>query len=151
MGEPTSSEIAPSPVDGSGGGIYSSGGSLTITGSTISDNQVQGSQGLDAYPNGYAPPPGNAYGGGVYTTSGSLQVSNSTIENNTATGGPAGSEGGFARALGGSGYGGGLYLEGVSASICDSTISGNIATGGSGAKTFPVVADLARTLRSYSL
>jgi len=116
-----------------GGGIYvDSGGTLTVTNSTISGNQT----GL-----------GNGQGGGIAILSGGrLTVTNSVINNNQA-GGPNGSEGfggGICAQIatvtvsnteinGNLGFqGGGIYLYAGSLTVMNSTISNNSAGAGGG-------------------
>ena len=90
----------------SAGGIYNSNtGMLTITGSTISDNQT-------GYPGHYG-----GSGGGI-VNDGTMTIQDSTISGNTATGGDF------------EGYGGGIY--GNNNTITNSTITGNSAVRGGG-------------------
>ena len=87
------------------GGAIQNNGTLTITGSTISGNTVNGS--------------GITVGGGISNkTTGNLTLRDSTISGNSATGGS-------------SNNGGGIYNRGV-ATVINSTISGNSATGAAG-------------------
>jgi hypothetical protein len=88
-----------------GGGIYNGGfGTLTITGSTVSENRA------DGYHDGN---PWACHGGGI---SGMLTFTNSTLSNNVS-----------------SYYGGGIYGDGA---IANSTISGNSAIVGGGISAF---------------
>lgn len=111
-----SSEFLTTQGGGRGGGILAYGTSLTILGSTFSDNQVFGSG---------APLFGN--GGGLYFSGGTAVIANSTFSGNDAVGsGPTGS-----------GSGGGLAVSGDSietaVSIINSTIVSNSANyGGAG-------------------
>ena len=90
-----------------GGGISFGGGTLSISGSTISDNTAT-----------------NAHGGGVYVNTGNkvgnVSIAKSSITNNSATGG----------ATVGSGEGGGIYIlipAGSTTTISESTLTGNSA------------------------
>jgi hypothetical protein len=91
-----------------GGGVYSSGGALTvITNSTISGNLVD-------------PPGGSGSGGGVENSGGTLTVTNSTISGNSV---PPNNQGQIG--------GGGLANYG-NLTATNSTISGNSAPTGGG-------------------
>ena len=94
-----------------GGGLYVSESTLlTITDTTIRNNQAVGSTG--------------ASGGGVFAVSATLTMTGSTVTGNTATGNDA--------ATGGT-VGGGMTLNGsTTATIVNSTISGNSAAGSAG-------------------
>ncbi len=87
----------------SGGGIYNAG-TLTVTGSTISDNTAD--SGLNT-----------ASGGGIYNA-GTLTVTGSTISDNTARGHDYNVA-----------YGGGIY-NARTLTIANSTIAGNTSQGG---------------------
>lgn len=145
---------------GHGGGIFSSGGNLTIIDSTISGNATgaggaggnggdgaNGTNGQDGGDGGYGGSGG--YGGGIFSDGGDLDISNSTISgNSTGSGGMSGSAGqGGEPDLGGSGgsggnggdggyggNGGGIYSSVGEITISGSTISGNFTgAGNSGA------------------
>jgi CSLREA domain-containing protein len=109
---------------GTGGGIFNNGGTLTITGSTISGNSAN-------------------QGGGIYNFEGTLTITGSTISGNSASFGG----GVFSNLLAGevgttitnstisgnsASEGGGVYsntaLSGPKTTITNSTISGNSAT-----------------------
>jgi hypothetical protein len=94
-------------VSGAGGGIFSTGATLTVNNSTISGNL--------AFPALRWP----GYGGGIYN-SGRLTINNSTITGNRAW------CGGYC-----SGDGGGIYnaYTGATLTINNSTVTGNIAGG----------------------
>jgi len=94
-----------------GGGIFSSGGSVTLEGDTIVHNNeaISGSEG------------GNAYGGGVCAMGGTVTVTNATLDNNTAEAG----RGSGASSPEGSAYGGGLYANGASVTLTNATLDGN--------------------------
>ena len=85
-----------------GGGIYNNG-SLNLINSTLSGNSVSG---------------GDARGGGIYINSGPVNIINSTLSGNSANGGGAGTS-----------TGGGLRLQSGTVTITNSTVSGNSATG----------------------
>src|SRR5262249_24374104 len=106
-----------------GGGIANLG-TLTITNSTISDNQaVSASQ--------------TARGGGIFsflgtidsffTFTGSVKLARVTLEGNTARGDAVAAD-----TNGVAAEGGGLYLNGGPVTIVDSTIRTNTAQGGNG-------------------
>jgi hypothetical protein len=124
--------------NGFGGGIYSTGGALSITGATLANNQASGGRGGDNRYLQRAGDGGSAHGGGLYATGGSLDISDSTVASNRGTGGRGGDgsrststrshNGGY----GGSAQGGGLYLTGSALTISTSTIASNQGTGGSG-------------------
>jgi CSLREA domain-containing protein len=82
-----------------GGGIYNSGSSLTLKGSSISNNSVSGGS--------------TAFGGGIFN-SGTLTITKSTLSNNSVSGGN-------------DAYGGGIYNSGT-LTITGSTISNNTAS-----------------------
>jgi hypothetical protein len=85
----------------SGGGIYVSGGTLSISSSTITGNEaIGGSTGSLGDAEG---PAGNGQGGGLYIAGGSVSINNSTLDDNEAVGGAATLPG-----IGGAGYGGGI-------------------------------------------
>jgi len=87
-----------SVIFGPGGGGILNSGTLTVTDSTISGNSV-----------GYFP------GGGGILNEGTLAVTNSTINGNSVTG-----------------AGGGIFNMAGTVTVTNSTISGNSATGGGG-------------------
>src|SRR5271170_3739419 len=89
-----------------GGAIYNNG-TLTVTNSTLSGNQVTNVSGF-----------GSGIGGAIYNN-GTLTVTDSTFSGNQATGGSQGI-----------GVGGAIWSEGT-LTVTDSTLSGNQATGGS--------------------
>lgn len=129
------STAVPSPgLGGYGGGIAATGGALTITDSTISDNTVTGGGGV-ADATGVADG-GDADGGGLYdNSSGVLTVTGSAITGNTAEGGE-GSPGISATPDGGAGgysNGGGIYAaSSATVTVTGGTINTNTATAGAG-------------------
>jgi hypothetical protein len=81
---------------GFGGGVYVAGGTVSLTGVTLSSNAATGGGGGDGfYPGGSS---GIGYGGGMYVAGGTVSLCITTVASNTA-GVP------FT-----TGYGGGLYL-----------------------------------------
>ncbi len=101
-------------TNAAGGGIYSSGGSVTLEGGTIvQNNAAEGS----AYG-------GNASGGGLYAVWGTVTVTNATLNNNTAL---AGDYEGLSGNLGYA-YGGGLYADGATLNLTNATLDANAAT-----------------------
>src|SRR5271170_6223643 len=92
-----------------GGAIYNNG-TLTVTNSTLSGNQVTNVSGF-----------GSGIGGAIYNN-GTLTVTDSTFSGNQATGGSQGSLG----------FGGAIFNAGTG-TVTDSTFSGNQATVGGGA------------------
>jgi hypothetical protein len=119
---------------GGGGGGINNGGALTVTGSTISGNQVISSGGpafgggifnsgtltvlgSTISGNSVADSGSVALGGGIYSLSATLTVANSTISGNVAVGG-------------GQGFGGGLLIgDNGTITLTNNTISGNITDG----------------------
>lgn len=101
-----------------GGAIYMTGGTVTITSATLSNNST-------------------VEGGAIYAAAGSLAILNSTVSNNIVSDGGggitirSGSLTVTASTISGNtaAYGGGIYNVGASATIKDSTISGNTVTG----------------------
>ncbi len=106
--------------DAFGGGILSTGPSLTVNNSSIDANTSTASQGSGCASNCLA----FADGAGIWAPSGSVSVLRSTIDGNTAsaTGGAGAGSGAFAQA-GGIGGGG----SGTALTISRSTLSGNSA------------------------
>jgi hypothetical protein len=125
--------------NGFGGGIYSTGGTLTLAGTTTANNQASGGRGGDHNGSNRAGGGGLAAGAGLYASGGSLDISDSMFASNRATGGRGG-DGSFSnysqtRRNGGSGgaaLGGGLYVSGSALTISTSTIAANQGTGGPG-------------------
>lgn len=116
----------PPMFGGDGAGIYSSGGALTITNSTVRDNDANRlaggifNGGTLEITNSTISGNRAAYGGGGVQNQGTLIVHNSTISGNTAS---------YKRL----GSGGGIYNEGPLTIITNSTLSGNVADGTGGA------------------
>jgi uncharacterized repeat protein (TIGR02543 family) len=115
-----------SVTDNSGGGIYNGSGTLTITGSEISNNfaDSNGYHGGGIYnENGttiitsstISDNSADDYGGGIYNEYGDFTITSSTISTNTADD-----------------SGGGIYHENGTAIITSSTISINSATDSGG-------------------
>jgi len=108
------------PEMAAGGGIFSSGGSVTLEGGTILQNN-------GAFGSNWSDGGGNAYGGGVYASGGTVTVINATLDNNTAGAG-------FSEYSDGYACGGGLHAKfGATVTLTNATLDGNTATGGGGA------------------
>jgi hypothetical protein len=125
--------------DAIGGGVFSLVGSpLTISGSNLSGNTLQG--GLGTLNNSNTTIAGDVggqvFGGGVFA-GGQTNISSSSIQVNTITGGNGTYDSGTVEGtIGGSAFGGGVYFNPGNTSapilIIASTLSGNSVTGGSG-------------------
>ena len=126
---------------GNGGGIYSSVGTLTITGSTISGNftgagtdGATGGDGGSGAANGDGGDGGNGgSGGGLYNVEGLFEISSSTITGNrTSNSGSAGAggSGGESGSPGSHGEGGGIdSLGSEPLQIANTIIAANLAAG----------------------
>jgi CSLREA domain-containing protein len=102
-----------------GAGAVDNFGTLTVNGSTFSNNQANGVIGSsDA--------PGETASGGAIDNEGTLTITNSTFSGNQANGGGAGGVFG-----GGNGLGGAIFDRGTG-TIINSTFSVNEANGGAG-------------------
>ncbi len=120
-----------------GGGIYNSGGMVTMTNSTLSGNGAPDGGtggGFDNDANGTinlinSTLSGNTagYGGGIYINSGTVTVTNSTLSGNSAV---------LFSASGG--YGGGIENGNGTLTLTNSTLTGNSASSydGGGIETF---------------
>ncbi len=98
---------AASGTDVAGGAVYNDGARLIVTRTSVTNNAVNGSN--------------SGFGGGIYHNNGQLEISESTFSGNTATG-----------TVGG-GYGGGIHIAGASQTLLEtSTISSNTADFGGG-------------------
>jgi hypothetical protein len=127
-------------VDGGGGGIFSSGATLTINNSTISQNSVgnansEGGSGGGIVANtltiNNSTVSGNSAQAGIpsgFTSGGGIQAYKATINNTTISGNSA-SGIGYSR-------GGGLSVDAYTP-ISNSTISGNTAGQGAGVYHYP--------------
>ncbi len=113
-----------------GGGVYITGGTVTLTGDTLSGNRAVGADGAA----GTGAAGGDAQGGGVFLAADILHVSQCLLDGNQAQGGAggAGQSGGGAGGAGGVGAGGGIYVAGGAADVQATTFSANLATGGAG-------------------
>ncbi|MGI9429135.1 MAG: choice-of-anchor Q domain-containing protein, partial [Bythopirellula sp.] len=141
---------------GYGGGVFSDGGNLVITNSTISGNStgaggLSGSGGDGGQPEatgvggrgGHGGDGGyGGDGGGIYSSVGRLTITNSTISGNFTGLGRDGAGGGIGGlgALGGNGgdggnggSGGGIYSFEYPIAVTSSTITGNLANAGGSA------------------
>jgi len=106
---------------GAGGAIFTYGGTLALTNSTLSGNTATGGAGgnagcrTDGGTCGYNGNGGAGLGGGLFSRNSTVTVVNDTIVDNTVTGGSAGS-GGSGGSSGGAG-GGGVYNHGGAATL----------------------------------
>jgi predicted outer membrane repeat protein len=110
-----------------GGGIYSRGGTLTVSNSTLSGNFVSEANGGGIYSYGGTLTVSNGtfsgnsaeyFGGGIYSEDSTVTVSNSMLSGNSAENG---------------GCGGGIYSRGGTLTVSNSVLSANHAfNGGSG-------------------
>jgi hypothetical protein len=82
--------------NGFGGGVYVAGGTVSLTGATLSGNTARGGPRSD-YSSG---PGGNGFGGAVYVAAGTVSLWTVTVASNTAQGSYPG----------GAGYGGGICI-----------------------------------------
>ncbi len=92
-----------------GGGIYSNsnGGSVTVTGSDVSNNTVD-----------QAASTGSSGGGGIYANSSDVAITTSTVDGNTAT---------IRSSTGGDEGGGGIYANAGTVSLEDASVDANTA------------------------
>jgi hypothetical protein len=127
---------SPAPNDqfagtGNGGGIYTNGGTLAVSNSTISGNLALGWDNSLSRANSTTSG-GAAYGGGIAISYGTLMISNSRITGNRAIGGQATNAAG--NAGGGFADGGAISIEygslGTVIELADSLIADNQAIGG---------------------
>ncbi|HWE64709.1 MAG TPA: right-handed parallel beta-helix repeat-containing protein, partial [Chloroflexota bacterium] len=105
-----------------GAGIYVNGATLTLSNTTLENNDTQAGVGQDSH------------GGGLYASNSTVTIKNSSFLGNvvqSGRGADATSAGG-AGAPGHSGFGGGIYTNGGSLSVDASTFFGNRALGGTG-------------------
>jgi hypothetical protein len=110
-----------------GGGLYVTGGTVTLTNVTFSSNTAQGGNGGAGVKNlGITLPGangGNGLGGGLAVGGATVcSMVNCTVENNSANGGTGGNKGGKR----GLGYGGGLYIEALAAVSLDAFTQANV-------------------------
>jgi hypothetical protein len=102
--------------DFSGGGIANSGGTVTVSSSTLSGNAassgggISNSGGTVTVSDSTLSLNGASNGGGIYNANGTVTVSHSTLSDNNAT------------------YGGGIYNAGGTVTVNNSTLSGNYAS-----------------------
>jgi autotransporter-associated beta strand protein len=123
--------------------LYVSGGTLTLSGGTITGNVAKGGYGATGRcvvkgsggPGGQG---GNGCGGGLYVSGAAVTLTGDSFTSNQATGGPGGSGGtattgkGGNGGQGGSGLGGGLYVSGGTVELSGNSFASNQATGGAG-------------------
>jgi hypothetical protein len=141
---------------GQGGGIFASGGLVSLSTSTLSGNFLQGAVGGNGGDGGTGSgggtgAPGGSgglgQGGGLYATGATLRVIASTIDHNHITAGPGGNGGigaggfttgfsgaGGAGGTGGAAQGGGLYTASSGVTLTNSTIPFSQVQGGTGGK-----------------
>jgi hypothetical protein len=101
--------VAPADNTGRGGGLFVSGGTVTLTSVTIANNNAS-----------YGPVSGDGgLGGGAYIVGGAVTFINCTVSGNTALGNVRG------------GRAGGVYVDGGTVSLVNTPITGNTAAGGS--------------------
>lgn len=146
-----------------GAGLHVAGGTVAISGSTISNGHADAGDGGNGPNNagftatfagagGDGGSGGTANGGGISIAAGTVSLVNSTVSGNLAAGGTAGSGGDGADAwssgvsdgdggnggAGGNGFGGGIQAGGGTLSISNSTVANNtssFSTGGTGGAT----------------
>jgi hypothetical protein len=110
-----------------GGGVYVSGGTVSLTGDGLAANTAVGIA-------------ANGYGGALYVASGTVSLSNDTFSGNTARGGVgylAGTYNGIPLWYRFHGFGGALYVAGGTVSLTGVTLSSNTAAGGEGGAGTP--------------
>ena len=108
-----------------GGGVFASGGAVSIVGSSITRNQatVGAAAGAGGAGGGVAGQGGDNLGGGLYTDASTTTITNSTIASNTVR------VGGTSTATAGVSQGGGVFITvGTPAIIHNSTIGRNTST-----------------------
>ncbi|CAK8711733.1 MAG: hypothetical protein CDV28_11545 [Candidatus Electronema aureum] len=98
-------------TSGLGGGIYTSGGTVTLNNSTVSENSISSSSSSA----------GLSYseGGGIYSYSGTVTLNNSTVSGNSVSSSPPSSD--FICHS----EGGGIYSYSGTVTLNNSTVSGN--------------------------
>jgi hypothetical protein len=126
----------------SGGGVYSSGGSVTIVDSAMSGNVAEGGVGSVGDLGDRSGRGGNGMGGGLYVTGGAeVAIYNSTLSGNEALGGPGGGGAPYNSGMppmaelpgdGGDAFGGGIYVDHGTVSITSGTIASNSSVAGPG-------------------
>jgi hypothetical protein len=121
----------------SGAGVYSNGGTLTITNSTITNNGtsrttfgggVFAQNATVTLANDSLVNNSGGFGVGLYLNGGTATIDSSTIANNAATG-----------------NGGGIYNQGATTTLTNVTIANNSATQGGGIYTFGSLATITLT------
>ncbi len=117
-----------------GAGIYSNGGTLTLTNCSVSSNTVKGAKGDDGVVDDTIGRIGdNGSGGGLASTgNGLVTLTGCTFTNNTAVGGDGGNgyTGGGIGGKGGSGNGGAISLGGGTSVINGCTFTSNAVSNG---------------------
>jgi hypothetical protein len=128
-----------------GGGLYATGGSLSISESTLANNQAAGGNGgfggTGIQGSGFTPGGGGtggtggaAQGAGFFASGAMISLTNSTLSSNAVHGGDGGNGGrGFGDgANGGAGQGGGVYDSGSMLTLTNATVAMNTVRGGDG-------------------
>jgi hypothetical protein len=119
-----------------GGGVFSNGGTLTITNSTVSNNGTTGTWGAGVFAQGatvtldadtLATNSGDK-GAGLFMNGGQATITNSTIAGNSAAS-----------------TGGGIYNQAATLTLTNDTIANNSATTGGGIYTFGFGASITLT------
>ncbi|HEY7310781.1 MAG TPA: choice-of-anchor Q domain-containing protein [Gemmataceae bacterium] len=125
----------------SGGGLYVEGGTVSLSGDTLTGDTAQGGNGGNGGGGGvkssvirHGGAGGSGSGGGLYVAAGNVSLSGDTLSSNTARGGTGGTGGtsGNVSGNGGNAFGGGLYVQAGTVSLNSDTLSTNNADGGNG-------------------
>jgi hypothetical protein len=120
-----------------GGGVFSNGGTLTITNSTLSNNGTSGTTwGAGVFAQGASVTldadtlanNSGSIGAGLFMNGGTATISDSAIANNSA-----------------STWGGGIYNQAATITLTNDTIANNTATAGGGIYTFGFGASITLT------
>lgn len=113
-----------------GGAIYVAGGSLTLEGSTLSNNETIGGDGGDGFTGGAG---GLSAGGDVYVSAGTVNFRNTTFSDGTVrarNGGDA--SGGGSGATGGAAFGGSVCIVGGTPTFYNCTVASGSTIPGAG-------------------
>jgi hypothetical protein len=114
--------VTNSPMPADAGAIYNNGGTVSLTGCTVTNNLAQ-----SPYLAGIS------RGGAIFNNSGTLFLYNSSISNNAVFGGIMANNFGI---NGGSGYGGAIFTTNGSVTIVNSLVNSNLCTEGGGPNGF---------------
>jgi hypothetical protein len=115
------------------GGIVSLS-TLTLIGSSVSNNRATASPGAASSTGAPGGPGGQAVGGILATQGNQLTITGSTISGNVATSGPGGSSASGTGGAGGFAYGGLFVIDIAPLRMTTSRFSGNIAQAGNGGR-----------------